>query len=242
MANWIENTICGDSLIRQLGSAFVELERQSQGTFPDLRQDKELVMACDYAGEHKNSPFQVLTFLLADRPGVLQRWEGERLRIRQEHLRDGRRLSFKGLGDALKQKALIPFLKASADINGIVLCMAVDKSLAESGLGYQFPSLGNVKPLVLAKMVKIALFGSFLVGGLGAKGRTCCGSRTTTRSSATSARRRLPAWWRTPCWLAPVRPGSGRSAWGSAGSSTTIAGRRTCVPSPTLSAGPWPRS
>ena len=144
MANWNENTCSEDSLIRRLSSRFATLECEALGVFPDLRQDTGLAMASDYSGEHEGSPFQVLTFLLADRPSILQ-WDGERLRIRQEHLADGRRLLFKGLSDALKQKAVIPFLKASANMNGIVLCMAVEKSLADSSLGYPFPGLADVQ-------------------------------------------------------------------------------------------------
>jgi hypothetical protein len=140
-------------------------------TFPNLRSDRELVLACDYAGEHKASAFQVLAFLLADRPGVMRSWEEERLRIRKKHLADGRRLSFKDLSDARRQKALGPFLRASAGINGILLCVAVEKSLAESTLGYRMDGFDDIKPRVLAKLVKISLLGSLLVGGLSGSGQ-----------------------------------------------------------------------
>jgi hypothetical protein len=169
MANWVENHDGEAGVIRQLNSYMAKREREAPDTFPHLRSDPVLIMASDYAGEHKESPFQVLTYLLADLPGGLERWDDERLRIRREYLTDGRRLSFKGLSDVLKQRAVIPFLKASARINGIILSVAVEKSLAESDFGYQFDAPSEIKPLVHAKLIRIALFGSVLVGGLSAE-------------------------------------------------------------------------
>src|SRR5262245_43946307 len=83
--------------IRQRESAVGDL-------LPNLGDDSELVLVSDYAGEHKAAQYQVLSFLLADRPGVLGSWEADRLAIRQRFFRDGRRFTFKGLSDQSKQR------------------------------------------------------------------------------------------------------------------------------------------
>jgi hypothetical protein len=165
---WIQPDLCEDEVAKRLSSSLAARELAVPGSFPDLRADSHLVIACDYSGEHKAADFQVLTFLLADRPSVLGAWEHERLRVRQEYLADGRRLAFKDLSDRQRQRALGPFLVASGRMNGIVMSVAVEKSLASSRFGYHFAEFADVKPLVLAKLLRIAVCGSVLVGGLSA--------------------------------------------------------------------------
>jgi hypothetical protein len=171
MRRWKLPDGCEDDTMRCFGRACAEKELISPEFFPDLRGDDDLAMACDYSGEHKESDYQVVTYLLADRPGIMDRWEGERLAIRRKHLADGRRHAFKNLSDAQRQKALGPFLAASSRINGIICCVAFDKSLAGSDLGYQFEAAKELKPLVRAKLAKIAVFGATLVGGLSRAGQ-----------------------------------------------------------------------
>jgi hypothetical protein len=169
--NWRTPEAAVDELQIQFGQQLEYGQSNGLVKFPDLRRDTELVLAADYSGDHQSSGYQLLTFLLADRLGVLSEWEAERISIRNQHLGDGRRHAFKSLNDAQRQKTLVPFLKASSRINGVLLCVAIDKDIVSSNLGYSVGDATVFKPRVLAKLTQIALFGSLLVGGLATTGQ-----------------------------------------------------------------------
>ena len=172
MPNWIMPPTCVDSMMRTFTRQMAMAEFTNPQFFPDLRRNPDLVLASDYAGEHAESDYQVACYLLTNRAGVMDSWERGRLRVRDEYLFDGRRMAFKKLSDAERQRALVPFLKATAQMNGIVFCAAIDKSLMTSNFGYEFSAVsGAAKPLVLAKLTRIAVLGSILVGGLSASGQ-----------------------------------------------------------------------
>jgi hypothetical protein len=154
-----------DYLQSLIGTEIRSAEAAGRIKLPDLRKARDLAIAMDYSGEHSESNFQCLTFLLADAESILGHWNSERKSIRQKHLRDGRRHAFKKLSERCRQQALVPFLAASSTLNGIVFSVVIDKKLESSMLGYSLDTR-CFQPLVLAKLLKIALFGSILVGGL----------------------------------------------------------------------------
>lgn len=154
-----------DPLRDMLSNSLRRFEDNRTFSPPDLRADSEVVLVSDYAGEHLDAEYQVFGFLLADRPGVLREWEAARLRVRTRYLRNPRRLAFKNLAERNRQRALVPFLGAADTINGLLVCVAVEKTVQLSGFigaaeGY------TMKPHVYEKLIRIAYFGSFLVGGL----------------------------------------------------------------------------
>jgi len=169
---WKTPEPCTDSnqaiVSNQIAQAFLK----DPALLPNLRYDDHLVLAADYSGDHQSSEYQILTFLLADRPGVLKSWDIVRREIRRDFLSDGRRHAFKKLRDAQRQKALGPFLRASAEINGVVFCVVIDKNLANSTFGYEFPDVTDVRPAVLAKLIRVAFFGSVLTAGMARPGQT----------------------------------------------------------------------
>ncbi len=56
-------------------------------------------------------------------------WHANRLRVRDQFLKDGRRMSYKNLNDGQRRAALVPFLKAADRIHGLCVLMAFDKRL-----------------------------------------------------------------------------------------------------------------
>lgn len=171
MGNWRKPAECADALMGTFTAAFESRDSLQPDIFPDLRQDDRLVIAGDYSGEHQASGHRILTFLLADWTSVMGNWERRRLEIRATHLHDGRTFAFKKLKDGALQNAVLPFLAASAKLNGIVLTVAVDKALSTSTLGHEISNAEAVKPNVLAKMIQVGKFGSLLVGGLSRPGQ-----------------------------------------------------------------------
>lgn len=180
MANWRPPAKCShDGVMTSFTETMAAKEAVDDNLLPNLRDDPELVLVSDYAGEHKASQFQVLGYLIADRPGILRQWDIERRDIRKNHLRDERRISFKGLGDARKQRALVPFLKSANSINGLLFCVAFDGCADSFASSVNWPKeqqMGEVrrpswKPQVWDKLICVSLFGSVLVGGLSRPGQ-----------------------------------------------------------------------
>lgn len=171
MSNW--NYVEGGraAIATTIGSCFAEHEKQNPAAFPNLRQDPCIVVASDYSGDHRESDYQVATFLISNISGLSAHWEPERLRIREEHLPDGRRIEFKGLSDARRQRAVVPFLNATEKIDGMLLCIAFEKSLSKIACSLPFNSAFESKPKVFARLSKIASIGAAIISGLSAKGQ-----------------------------------------------------------------------
>ena len=141
---------------------------------PNLQNSADLVLASDYAGEHQHSQFQVLGYLLADGSESIPSWDEARKDVRAKFLPDNRRIEFKGLGDGLKQKAILPFLNSANSINGLILCVAIDKAIQEIVPGLISAKDWTTvpwKPDAWEKLVRVAIFGSILVGGLSRPGQ-----------------------------------------------------------------------
>jgi hypothetical protein len=173
MSIWIPlNNSAKHGLMDSMSAAIAGVERAKIDFLPDLRRASDLVLSSDYSGEHAAATHHVLSFLLADRPGILG-WEPERRAIRRRFLGDGRRIAFKGLADRQKQKAIGPFLASASSINGILFCVAVEKSISSlywNGLptAVDIARLSGLAwaPAVFEKLFRILHFGSFLVSGL----------------------------------------------------------------------------
>jgi hypothetical protein len=64
MPNW--NPQCDQPLLRSFTNLFEREDRKRPELLPNLHDCESLVIATDYAGEAKQHPFQVLTYLLID--------------------------------------------------------------------------------------------------------------------------------------------------------------------------------
>ncbi|HQZ66534.1 MAG TPA: hypothetical protein PLY87_15695 [Planctomycetaceae bacterium] len=152
-----------------LNEKFAEIEHPDRIVYPDLNDGSPLVLACDHSGEHALPEFRVLTFLVTTYNAVAE-WEPLRISVRKNHLADGRRMSFKALNDALRINALWGFLDAARQLNGVLVCIGVEK-------GYAFPR--DELPLrqhawkadTLNKLVEVCVFGGVMVDGLRSNGQ-----------------------------------------------------------------------
>jgi len=94
-------------------------------------------------------------------------------------LSDGRRMSFKGLNDSNKRKALAPILEAADQLDGLSFSIAVSKdceSLFTSSppmdlSNPQFESFRQWKPKILEKAFLVVHILGLLLGGLAAPGQ-----------------------------------------------------------------------
>src|SRR5262245_48102203 len=115
-------------------------EHPRQIIYPDLNDGSGLVLATDYSGEHRAPDFRVLGFLLTTEKSIEEVWEPARLEVRKKFLHNNRRMSFKKLDDELRIKAFPTFLKAAAHLNGVLVCVAVEKS-------FQLATKEELRPL-----------------------------------------------------------------------------------------------
>jgi hypothetical protein len=105
-----------------------KLVEQNPNSFPDLRSTSTILITSDYSGEHSGSRYQVLSFLFTNIERC-QQWEEKRTKLRAKMLSNKRRMSFKGLNDKQKQRALAPFLEAANTIPGLVFTVAIDSTI-----------------------------------------------------------------------------------------------------------------
>jgi hypothetical protein len=152
-----------------LNTKFADIEHPDRIVYPDLRDGSPLVLASDYSGEHAPPEFRVLSFLLTTYKAVAA-WDLLRSAVRTKHLPDGRRMSFKALNDALRINAFSSFLDAASQLNGVLICVGVEK-------GYSLPK-EKLPPRqhewtadTLNKLLEICVFGGVMVDGLRGNGQ-----------------------------------------------------------------------
>jgi hypothetical protein len=164
MSNWKYWPPIGDqnTVNFQLG----KVESTGKFVYPNLRDEHQFVLASDYSGEHQKPEFQVLSFLLTRQSSVFGPWEAARLSVRNKHLSDGRRMAFKSLNDALRINALLDFLDAASLLEGVLVCVAVEKAHSIRNWGDIPPLRYNWTPDTLEKLLRICVFGSGFVDGL----------------------------------------------------------------------------
>lgn len=166
MSHWKHWEDDQSTISRQLGN----VEQIGPFTYPNLRDGSYLMLASDYSGEHAHTEFRVLSFLLTTYNSVVTDWEPLRSVVRRRHLADARRMSFKDLNDALRINALPTFLDAASQLNGVLVCVGVEKtySLPQDHLP---PLQHDWKPDSLKKLLDICAFGAGLVDGLRSSGQ-----------------------------------------------------------------------
>lgn len=139
---------------------------------------RNVVIATDSSGQHQQNPFEVHGLLILDFDSSVE-WQILRQKIRREILKDPRRMSFKQLSEPVRQRALVPFLRAADQINGLCLSIAVNKKINSLGGGKRlFEKLTQEKVIKapwrfdgFERMARTAHFVSLLVAGLCSKGQ-----------------------------------------------------------------------
>ena len=113
---------------------------------PDFSHSSTLLIASDFTGEQKTSPFQCFTFVLST--AHAWHWWNHRRRELRRHFRLGRRrISYSKLRDTRKSAALFPFLFAANTIPGIAVTLLIDKRIQS-----MFLLKGRLKPGEIAGM------------------------------------------------------------------------------------------
>lgn len=157
---------------------FNDLVRNSP--LPSLK-GQEVVIATDTSGLHRQSRFEVLGIVIFDFESSTE-WEILRQFVRREFLRDSRRMAFKKLDEAVRKRALSPFLQAADQMHGLCLCVAVNKQIDMLGGGrLMFEQLKKASILKASwtfesfeRMARMTQFVSLLIAGLCSEGQNIC--------------------------------------------------------------------
>lgn len=88
-----------------------------------------ILISSDYSGDLPKSKYHVFSLLIIDLSEI-KYWEAQRRSVRNQLLKDQRRMSFKGLNDRYKQQALPNFLNAANFLNGLMVNIAISKQIS----------------------------------------------------------------------------------------------------------------
>lgn len=138
-----------------------------------------IYVASDYGGAHNASLFETVSVLYLDMQASSE-WEYRRRAVRKRYLSDGRRMAFKKLNDSKRQDALVPFLDAANRITGLLLTLAVRKSIQnlcsdEELFAYSKKQLSLDNGMNYAsfeRMLRIVNLVAMLSGGLSKHGQS----------------------------------------------------------------------
>lgn len=92
---------------------------------PAPRACGKLLVASDYGGNQRESTHLIYCYFVVR--GEASGFLAAMRKLRRNQLNSGRRMSYKRLDDAARQRALAPFLMAAANLDGHLVSIAVDK-------------------------------------------------------------------------------------------------------------------
>ncbi len=163
----------GFGLMKSLSDSITRAFLSDPDLLPDLRDAGAVLATSDYSGQHKASRFEAYAFLIVT-PRGWGAWERRRLELRRSFRAGGRRISYKGLGDALKRRMLPGFLNAANRLPGLCVCVLVEKAVGslfrpEGALDPSEPGLEAVAghgPATAEKLLRVVHLASFFLAGL----------------------------------------------------------------------------
>lgn|GEM_PF-6534577 len=107
----------------------IDILTQKDITFPDFSDSKKLIIACDYSGEHKESNYFTVSFILSDFD-KLNKFDQGRLYIRNKYKIGERRFEYKKIfHDKITTRGLTGFLRSIDTIPGILLIFSINKEI-----------------------------------------------------------------------------------------------------------------
>lgn len=153
-----------------LAASFRSNLLSEQAGFPFTTRGRTLLLVADFGGEHRRQHFDTYTFLVLD-IAKNRKWIEWQRHFRDTNLQNHRRMSFKALNDGMRRRALVPFMKAAAGIEGCLVQFAVSKlggslftRAPEDNAHEQL--LKRWKPEVRERLLRVLHFASFLLSGL----------------------------------------------------------------------------
>jgi len=159
-------------LANRISDAMSALEWREPDSLFDVRQSPEVVLACDFAGAHAEARYEAFAFLLGatNQAGA---WMMQREQVRERLLRGRGEVSYKGLNDMRRQRALAPFLMTANLFPANLVVVMVSKNLKRlfdnPGDQVLFPELimavRNWNAKSFHRLLLVASLGALLTSG-----------------------------------------------------------------------------
>lgn len=151
---------------------FKSIDMRGPRALPCFDGATRILVGSDYGGQHADSRYESLAFVVADGEGLAP-WFAARARWRETHLRDGRRMSFKSLSDKLRAAALPHFVSAANLIPGLLLVVLFEKQVGtvfasdrHAVLPAEFQQIVEWPGRTKEKMLRICHVLSLILAGL----------------------------------------------------------------------------
>ena len=145
----------------------------SRSPLPYFGTGKTLLIASDAAGDHA-TPYKVYAFL-ATAEASLWPWAEAVAEMRSTWLSQRGPMSFKDLNDGCRARALVPFFKTANEIPGLLLVVAMNKTVGElldERLDrWLFSELAHWKPAVREELFRSICLVSLLSSGFARPGQ-----------------------------------------------------------------------
>jgi len=178
MGHWNHLPVSGNTVFDGIQRSLGRLDLEDPSALPDLRDSERLIVASDYSGDHTSSSHYTISLLIASLDGC-GNWDQERLLLRTNILGGKRTMSYKGLSDSIKQRALVPFLRAANSIPGLCVTIAIEKSVSEfyensvplDIMNHDFAPFVKWKDTVLRKALTVSHLIGLLIAGLARPGQ-----------------------------------------------------------------------
>jgi len=163
--------------INSLCATIAHLERRHPGCIPALRSHPTLLIGSDYSGFHQEAQFQVTSLLITNFE-LIGPWDRHRVHLREQYLPQQRRMSYKALNDGHRRAALLPFLALANQIPGLLVNVAIDKSVATIFDGFDASAQSDYhllfegwKSAPIERAMRTIHFASVLLRGLSCAGQ-----------------------------------------------------------------------
>lgn len=125
---WTEPTTIADTLLFGMSNSMRDFTKQYKTALPNLKAAQNLMCFSDYSGEEEQSKHFVYSFLIINADQISD-WNLQRLKLREELLSDGRRISYKNYRDKLTQKFVDRYLNIADDLEGYIITVSVSKEV-----------------------------------------------------------------------------------------------------------------
>jgi hypothetical protein len=111
-----------------MNSSMQKFTKEYESVLPKLNAAKDLMCFSDYSGEEKQARHFVYSFLIINADNI-KHWNLARLKVRNEILSDGRRVSYKNYRDKLTQKFVENYLGIVDELEGYLITLSVSKEI-----------------------------------------------------------------------------------------------------------------
>ena len=128
MKNWAHKENLEGGLLNFLSNFINELEDSGKIYFPDLRDADKIYIFSDYSGDHRDQKLIAYSILILDEKSFKSFMISQKSLWEKYNL-EKRIIDYKGLNDNFKKRSLVPFLKLSNNINGLLFSIVFDKKI-----------------------------------------------------------------------------------------------------------------